>query len=147
LGYTNDVPPITYRFGSGSTGYTEDELYGDWYAFASGSGYTSSGKALMGEVEPEMFINSNGHLIPINQPTLGNISAGGIVFNQAQMSNLRDWWDLSNVGVASKGFINRNNQSNESFVFSGDINVYNPADAEDVANNVVSHIVQSLKLQ
>lgn len=65
--------------------------------FASGTRYTPSGNILMGEKEPETFINANGHLIPINQPTLGDFGAGGIVFNQEQMSNLRSLWDLSNM--------------------------------------------------
>lgn len=69
--------------------------------FASGTRYTPSGNILMGEKESETFINANGHLIPINQPTLGNFGAGGIVFNQDQMANLRSLWDLSNIGIAS----------------------------------------------
>lgn len=64
---------------------------------ADGSRYTSAGLNLMGEEGFEAFIDNNGHLIPINQPTIGNIGAGGIVFNQAQMKNLRCLWDLSNM--------------------------------------------------
>lgn len=73
----------------------------DYKPFATGTKYTPAGNLLLGEEEPETFINNNGHLIPINQPTLGNFGAGGIVFNQDQMANLRSLWDLSNIGIAS----------------------------------------------
>lgn len=66
---------------------------------AAGTRFTPGGLTELGEVEPETFIDNNGHLIPINQPTIGNIGAGGIVFNQDQMTNLRSLWDLSNIGT------------------------------------------------
>ena len=67
--------------------------------FASGTRCTPSGNVLIGEKEPEIFIDNNGHFIPINQPTFANIGAGGVVFNQNQLSNLRSLWDLSNIGT------------------------------------------------
>ena len=80
----------TIKGGTGGN-YIVDDKY------ASGTKYTKSGNLLMGEDGAEMFIKNSGHLIPINQPTIGNFGAGGIVFNQNQMGNLRDWWDLSNI--------------------------------------------------
>lgn len=65
---------------------------------ADGTRYTPGGMTLMGEEDFEAFIDKNGHLIPIAQPTIGNIDSGGIVFNTEQMSNLRSLWDLSNIG-------------------------------------------------
>lgn len=125
----------------------DQEIEGSYILYGSGTRYTKSGKSLIGEKEPEMYIDNVGHLIPINQPTLGNIGAGGIVFNQSQMTNLRDWWDLSNLAAPSTSFVKNIPMQSESFVFSGDINVYNPTDSKEVADNVVNHIVQGLKLQ
>lgn len=71
----------------------------DYEAHADGTRYTKHGNVLMGEVEPEMFITNNGHLIPINQPTFGNVSAGGIVFNHDQMEFTRSLWDMTNMSI------------------------------------------------
>lgn len=65
--------------------------------YASGTKSTTSGNVLMGEDGFEAFISKNGHLIPINQPTIANVDSGGIVFNTEQMSNLRNLFDLSNI--------------------------------------------------
>lgn len=65
--------------------------------YASGTKNTTSGNVLMGEDGFEAFISKNGHLIPINQPTIANVDSGGIVFNTEQMSNLRNLFDLSNI--------------------------------------------------
>lgn len=67
--------------------------------YASGSKNTQGGIALMGEEESETFITSKGRLIPITQPTVGNISSGGVVFNTDQMKNLRTLWDMSNLNL------------------------------------------------
>lgn len=76
--------------------------------YASGTNNTKSGWVELGEKKPEMLINNNGHLIPINQPTIGNIGAGGIVFNQDQMDFARKIWDWSNVGsLGHNNLINR----------------------------------------
>ena len=51
----------------------------------------------MGEDGKEIYINNNGHYIPIEQPTLLSVvKAGGIVFNQDQMKSLHTLWDMSN---------------------------------------------------
>lgn len=66
---------------------------------ARGTGYTQSGSMLAGEDGAEIFIDKNGHLIPVLQPTIfKDIGAGGKVFNGVQMQNLKSLWDLSNVG-------------------------------------------------
>lgn len=65
---------------------------------AKGTGYTQSGSMLVGEEEPEIYIDSNGHFIPINQPTIfTDVEAGGKVFNSIQMQNLESLWNLSNM--------------------------------------------------
>ena len=51
----------------------------------------------MGEDGKEIYIDNNGHYIPIEQPTLlSDVKAGGIVFNQDQMKSLHTLWDMSN---------------------------------------------------
>ncbi len=66
---------------------------------AKGTGYTQSGSMLAGEDGEEIFIDNNGHLIPVVQPTVfKDIEAGGKVFNGLQMKNLESLWNLSNVG-------------------------------------------------
>lgn len=86
-------------------------LYETWWTkkakqkLASGSKDTKSGWTALGEIEDEIFITQNGRLIPINQPTFANIGAGGIVFNQQQLQNLRSLWDLSNMQNLAHGII------------------------------------------
>lgn len=66
--------------------------------YASGTNNTKPGSALMGEDGKEVYVNNNGHYIPIEQPTLfSDVKTGGIVFNQDQMDSLRKLWDWSNV--------------------------------------------------
>lgn len=65
--------------------------------YADGTNYTKPGSALMGEDGKEIYIDNNGHYIPIEQPTLlSDVKAGGIVFNQDQMKSLHTLWDMSN---------------------------------------------------
>ena len=65
--------------------------------YADGTNYTKPGSALMGEDGKEIYIDNNGHYIPIEQPTLlSEVKAGGIVFNQDQMKSLHTLWDMSN---------------------------------------------------
>ena len=53
----------------------------------------------------------NGRLIPITQPTIGNLGSGGIVFNSEQMSNLRSLWNLGNLNMnPSSAFVNKQPQ-------------------------------------
>ena len=74
---------------------------------ASGTRYTPGGMTLLGEDGFEAFISSNGRLVPISQPSIGNISGGGVVFNTDQMKNLRTLWDMSNLKFnADKSYIN-----------------------------------------
>lgn len=63
--------------------------------YASGTDYTKSGLTLMGENGEELFIEGKGHLIPINEPIIGNIDSGGIVFNQSQMNFARSLQKMS----------------------------------------------------
>lgn len=101
-------------------GSTYDSATGTWkHKHANGTRYTPGGATLMGEDGDEMFINSSGRLIPINQPTFGNISAGGIVFNKEQMSNLRSLWDLSNISRYNHSNI-VNGQTSKSVVETHD---------------------------
>mgnify|MGYP000652497610 CR=1 FL=1 len=108
-----------YEITGGDAGnYTSKKKY------ATGSKYTQQGFALMGEDGYETFISSNGHLIPINQPTFGNIEAGGIVFNRDQMDFARKIWDWSNVGTlptsSISNFINRNSGETVNYNMYGD---------------------------
>lgn len=78
---------------------------------ADGTRYTSGGMTLMGEEGFEAYISSNGRLVPINQPTIGNIPSGGVVFNTDQMKNLRTLWDMSNLNLnTDRSYINRQPQ-------------------------------------
>lgn len=86
-----------YDYNSTSGSWTKKE-------YATGTRYTAGGLALMGEDGDELYITSNGRLIPINQPTIGNISKGGVVFNAEQMKNLRTMWDMSNLNLRSGSF-------------------------------------------
>ena len=79
---------------------TESEALDIWKkakGYAIGTRYTSGGLTKMGEDGDEFYIPANGRLIPINQPTIGNIPSGGVVFNREQMKNLRTMWDMSNL--------------------------------------------------
>ena len=77
--------------------WSDDDIKKRANAHASGTRYTPGGLTLMGEEGSEVYITANGRLIPINQPTIGNISSGGVVFNREQMKNLRTMWDMSNL--------------------------------------------------
>lgn len=89
---------------------------------ASGTRYTSGGTTLMGEEGFEAFISNTGRLIPISQPTIGNIGAGGIVFNREQMANLRNLWDLSNLGKTSH-FVSSSNANSRSTIIDNSIHI------------------------
>lgn len=89
---------------------------------ADGTRSTHGGLTLMGEEGFEAFITNNGRLIPIAQPTIGNVGAGGIVFNREQMSNLRNLWDLSNLGKISP-YVSPSNASKQSTVIDNSIHI------------------------
>ena len=86
--------------------WSDDDIKKRFNAHASGTRYTPGGLTKLGEEGFEAFISSNGHLIPINQPTIGNIGSGGVVFNADQMKNLRSLWDLSNLNFGNSSFTN-----------------------------------------
>ena len=78
---------------------TDAEAVAEWKkarGHASGTRFTPGGLTKMGEDGEELFISANGRLIPIAQPTIGNIASGGVVFNAEQMKNLRTMWYMSN---------------------------------------------------
>ena len=98
-------------------GLTYDPDSGKWKkpdgtnAYASGTKNTKSGLSLLGEEGFEAYIAQNGRLIPITQPTIGNLGSGGIVFNSEQMSNLRSLWNLGNLNMnPSSAFVNKQPQ-------------------------------------
>ena len=89
---------------------------------ANGTRYTSGGMTLMGEEGFEAFVSNTGRLIPISQPTIGNIGAGGVVFNREQMANLRSLWDLSNLGKISP-YVSSSNAGKQSTVIDNSIHI------------------------
>lgn len=86
-------------------------------AHAGGSRYTPGGLTLMGEEDFEAYITSSGRLVPISQPTIGNIPSGGVVFNTKQMEGLRTLWDMSNLGLSGNSFIPnvQSQQTNQTY--------------------------------
>ena len=81
------------------------ELWKKAKGHATGTRYTPGGLTKLGEKEFEAYITANGRLIPISQPTIGNIPSGGIVFNTDQMKNLRTLWDISNLSLGGNSFV------------------------------------------
>ena len=124
-----------------SSTHTYNDGTGDWVKkHADGTRYTPGGKTLLGEEDFEAFIDNNGHLIPINQPTVGNIGSGGIVFNMEQMANLRSLWDLSNINKAhiNESLINRDTKSvtDNSNHLNGDIIIQHVNNFDDFCNKL-----------
>ena len=125
-------------------GSTYDSASGTWkHKYATGTKHTLPGSALMGEIEPEMYIDKNGYLIPINQPTLFNdIGAGGIVFNQAQMENMRSLWDLSNVNTSNISSVLTDRVATKNHggdtISVGDIIVNNPQNFNEFVREVTN---------
>lgn len=95
---------------------------GTFYKHADGTRYTPGGLTALGEEGFEAFITSDGRLIPISQPTIGNIGAGGVVFNREQMANLRNLWDLSNLSRVSP-FVTSSNASSQNTVIDNSIHI------------------------
>ena len=88
-----------------------EDMYNAAKKNAIGTNYTSGGLNAIGENGFEAYIDSNGLLIPINRPVVGNISSGGIIFNTEQMQNLRTLWDMSNLNMsADKSFVKGQSQ-------------------------------------
>ena len=111
-----DTPGSTYNPTSGLSSIKIKEKNAD------GTRYTSGGLTLMGEDGEEFYIPSNGRFIPINQPTIGNIGAGGVVFNREQMANLRTLWDWSNLGNVSP-FVSSSSSNKQSTVIDNSIHI------------------------
>ena len=106
-----------------SDSYTYDKASGTWREkYATGTRYTKSGLALMGEKDEEIYITANGRLVPINQPTIGNIGSGGVVFNREQMASVRNLWDLSNLGKVSP-FVSSSNMNRQDTVIDNSIHI------------------------
>ena len=101
-----------YKITGGSSGNYSSIKVKDKYA--SGTNNTKSGTALMGEDEFEVYIDNNGHLIPIKQPTIfTDIEAGGKVFNTEQMKNLSTLWNMSNIKIPDySSLVNRYDSHN-----------------------------------
>ena len=89
---------------------------------ANGTRYTSGGMTLMGEEGFEAYITDKGRLIPITQPTIGNIGSGGVVFNREQLANLRNLWDLSNLSKVSP-FVSSSNANSQTTVIDNSIQI------------------------
>lgn len=127
-------------------GSTYDKTTGKWtHKLATGTKYTQSGLTLMGEEGEEFYIQSGGRFVPITQPTIGNIGAGGIVFNTEQMSNLRNLWDLSNLSRinTSGAIVNRTAPSGNNGTqnnFAGDIIINSPRDYNDFVKQLTQRI-------
>ena len=99
-----------------------DDVTGKWKYHADGTRYTPGGLTALGEKGFEAYITNNGRLIPISQPTIGNISAGGIVFNREQMANLRTLWDLSNLGKVTS-FVSSSNMNKQNTTIDNSIHI------------------------
>ena len=95
---------------------------GKWNYHAAGTRYTPGGLTALGEDGFEAYITNNGRLIPINQPTIGNIGAGGIVFNREQMAGLRTLWDWSNIGKISP-VVSSSNANSQNTVIDNSIHI------------------------
>ena len=95
---------------------------GKWNYHADGTRYTPGGSTVLGEKEFEAYITNNGRLIPITQPTIGNIGAGGIVFNREQLANLRNLWDLSNLGKITP-FVSSSSSNKQNTVVDNSIHI------------------------
>ena len=80
-----------YNKGSGYYSIKLDEKDAD------GTRYTLGGLTLMGEEGSETYITANGRLIPIEQPTIGNIPSGPI------QSPWRQWSDTARGFLPGSG--------------------------------------------
>ena len=109
-----------YRITGGSGGnYTSVKVE---EKHADGTRYTPGGLTALGEEGFEAYITNGGRLVPISRPTIGNIGAGGIVFNREQMANLRNLWDLSNIGKISP-FVSSSNMSKQNTTIDNSIHI------------------------
>lgn len=112
----NGTPGSTYNPASGLSSIKIEEKHAD------GTRYTPGGLTALGEEGFEAYITNNGRLIPISQPTIGNIGAGGIVFNREQMAGLRTLWDWSNIGKISSS-VPSSSANSQSTVIDNSIHI------------------------
>ena len=80
--------------------------------YASGTNYATPGLHAIGEEEDEVIITPYGNLIPINQPIIGNLHAGSLVFNRDQIDFARKFWDIANLGKMYPNLINNDKHKN-----------------------------------
>lgn len=125
--------------------WSDDDIKKRAKKHATGTKYTPGGLTLMGEEGFEAYIDKSGNLIPINQPTIGNIDSGGVVFNAEQMKNLRNLWDLSNLSRinSNSAIVNRTAQGGNNGTqnnFAGDIIINSPRDYNDFVKQLTQRI-------
>ena len=130
--------------GSDNDNYTSIKVKN---AYANGTNHTNPGTALMGEEDFEVYIDKNGHLIPVEQPTIfKDIEAGGKVFNAMQMRNLDALWNLSNIGFNPNNIpsmvdrVQAVSSNDNSTHYHGDIIIQNPADFNDFTQKLTKAI-------
>lgn len=99
-----------YKITGGSGGsYTSVKVKNK---YAGGTGNTKAGDTLIGEKEPEVYIDNDGHFIPVEYPTVfADIEAGGKVFNGTQLKKLEMLWDLSNTKLSGKPSVSSTDNS------------------------------------
>ncbi len=130
--------------GSDNDNYTSIKVKN---AYANGTNHTKSGTALIGENGYEVFIDKDGNLIPVEQPTIfKDIEAGGKVFNAMQMRNLDALWNLSNIGFNPNNIpsmvdrVQAVSSDDNSTHYHGDIIIQNPADFNDFTQKLTKAI-------
>ena len=102
----------------------------------------------MGEDGKEIYIDNNGHYIPIEQPTLfSDVKAGGTVFNQDQMKSLHELWDMSKFvkmpdysSLVNRYDSHNTTTNNDYSVTIKDLVVDNSADGQALANAIRRYV-------
>ena len=128
--------------GKGSVIYENTGLpQGIGHGYATGTKHALSGLAKLAEKSNEVVITNEGEFVPIDLPSVAHLIGGETIFNHEMTERL---WNLAKQppDIASKL-----SSSGDTFSFTGDIIVQNPANAKEVADNVVGEIVQGLKLR
>lgn len=130
--------------GKGKVVYKQTSLpQGVGRGYASGTKHATSGLASLAEKYGEVVITNTGNFVPIDLPSIANLVGGEMVFNHEMTERL---WNFAKQPPAISGRL-ADTTGGDTFSFTGDIIVQNPANAKDVADNVVSEIVQGLKLR
>ncbi len=129
--------------GKGKVVYKQTSLpQGVGRRYASGTKHATSGLASLAEKYGEVVITNTGNFVPIDLPSIANLVGGEMVFNHEMTERL---WNFAKQPLFISGRL-ADIAGGDTFNF-GDIIVQNPANAKDVADNVVSEIVQGLKLR